>query len=185
MGAAVRFFRWFLNLHFIRSESGANAAEFAMVAMPMAIMTLVILQVGSLFFAYNDIHNAAREGARRLAVQDGVGFGDNTGTLDVDGPVYRCDGTGTAPDPGTVEDIVCGRLAGWDNRVGVSIRANSPAPPADPALGCSEVTVSVVMNMSDAALFSVFGLLAGRQMRAEATMISEYQMTTNEAVCDT
>jgi len=181
----VKFYRWFVMLHFIKSESGANAAEFAMVAMPMAIVTFVIIQVGSLFFAYNDIHNAAREGARRLAVQDGIGFGDNPGILDVDGPVYRCDGTGTAPNPGTVEDIVCNRLAGWDNRVAVSTRANSPTLPADPALGCSEVTVSVVMNMSDAALFSVFGLLAGRQMRADATMVSEYQMITNESVCDT
>ena len=149
----------------------------------MAIMTLVIIQIASLLFAYNDLHNAAREGARRFAVEDNILYGDQTGAVDIDGPALSCVG-GTPPDAGTVEDIVCKRLAGWDKRVEVVARANSPAAPSNVATGCSEVIVTVRMNMADAALFDIFGALTSRTLTAEASMITEYQLVTNQEVCD-
>ena len=69
------------NNRFLRDECGANAAEFAMVVMPMAIFTMVIIEVGALFFSYNALHNAAREGARRLAVHDGIAYGDGSSRI--------------------------------------------------------------------------------------------------------
>ena len=80
---------------FFRDERGANAVEFALVCLPMAILTIAIIEVGALFFAYNDLHNAAREGARRLAVEDGITYGDGTpagfGGWET-GSTFTCDG---------------------------------------------------------------------------------------------
>ena len=89
--------------HFIRSEDGANAAEFAIVALFMSIMTFIIIQVGSLMFVFNDMHNAAREAVRRIAVDESVVIG---------GATLNCVGA-TQPNPMTAEYLACANLVGY------------------------------------------------------------------------
>jgi hypothetical protein len=60
----------------------------------MAIMTLVIFQMGSPVFAYNDVHNAARGVACRFAVEDNIFNGGETGAVDADGSALTCDTSG-------------------------------------------------------------------------------------------
>ena len=52
---------------FLKREGGASAAEFAMVVLPMALITFAIMEVGSLMYVYNSMHNAVREAVRRAA----------------------------------------------------------------------------------------------------------------------
>ena len=167
---------------FLKETNGSGAAEFALVAMPMAILTFVIFQLGSLFFAYNDIHNAAREAARRMAVEDNILYGDGSlATFDGFEPVtFSCDGSGTAPPAGSVEEVACNSLAGWDKRATVTTAAYIAVPPA---VTCNEVVVRVQMAMEDAALFDMFGFMQGRNIVGEASMISEYDLVTGGNVC--
>ena len=169
--------------HFLRDECGANAVEFAMVVLPMAVMTIAIIEVGSLFFAYNDLHNAAREGARRLAVQDLIVFGDGAagdfGAWETDSQ-FTCDSSGTQPGANTVESIVCANLAGWDDRVTVTTAGFAAVPPSQ---NCNEVGVRIETTMANAALFNVFNALDGLTMRVEARMISEYDLAAGGNTC--
>ena len=169
---------------FVASEDGANAVEFALVLMPMVIVSFLVLDVAAVFFAYNDIHNAAREGARKMAVEDGILFGDKSGTsFDVDGPTFTCSGAGLKPDAGTVEKSVCDFLVGWSARIEVSTFAERPKGNAGLGTDCSEVTVKTRMDMGDAALFDFLGLLSGRTMIASATYLSEYDLVDADNRC--
>lgn len=51
-----------------RTDRGANAVEFALVALPLMLLILAIIQFSTWFWAYQTAANAAREGARRYAV---------------------------------------------------------------------------------------------------------------------
>lgn len=175
--------RMFGGRKFLRAEDGAGAAEFALVVLPMTVLTFFIIQAGALFFAYNDLHNAAREGVRRLAVQDGIAYGDGitlvNGTME---PVsFNCGGT---PPAGSVEEVVCNYMAGWDNRVTVTTGAMPVNLVEDPQLNCHEVIVRAEMDMGDASIFGMFGILNGRTLRAEAMMISEYDLVTGNNLCE-
>ena len=72
---------------FRRREDGAAAAEFAMVAWVMGILTFIIMEAGAMMYAYNSMHNAAREAVRRFAVQDGIVY-DTTGLLTYSCQIY-------------------------------------------------------------------------------------------------
>lgn len=52
-----------------RSEEGAAAVEFALVAMILVTLLVGIMQFGYLFFQWNEITHAAREGARWAALE--------------------------------------------------------------------------------------------------------------------
>jgi Flp pilus assembly protein TadG len=52
-----------------RSEEGAAAVEFALVAMILVVLLLGIMQFGYLFYQWNEITHAAREGARWAALE--------------------------------------------------------------------------------------------------------------------
>lgn len=53
-----------------RLDSGAAAAEFALLLPVLLLLFFGIVQYGLMFFTYNNMNNAAREGARALAVGD-------------------------------------------------------------------------------------------------------------------
>lgn len=56
--------------NFLKDDTGAAAVELVF-ALPILLMLLFgIIQFGFIFFIWNDMSNAAREGARRLAVDD-------------------------------------------------------------------------------------------------------------------
>ena len=159
-------------LKFWKSDHGGSAAEFAIVVMPMTLMTLAILEAGSLMYIYNDMNNAAREAARRVAVDESVVIGDSTLT---------CSGA-TNPNPMTAQYLACLALLSWD--VGFETDAEittgkpnglaSAAASATPYSTCDEVTVTVSTTMGQAALFDPFGVLGSRPFNVRATMVMEY-----------
>ena len=51
------------------SEEGAAAVEFALVSMLLIVLLLGIMQFGYLFYQWNEITHAAREGARWAALE--------------------------------------------------------------------------------------------------------------------
>lgn len=168
----LKILRWLLNSNFMKSESGANAAEFAIVVFPMGLMTLAIIEIGSVMFIYNDMHNAAREAARRLAVDESV---------IVSSASLNCLGA-TAPSPMTAQYLACANLVGWT--IGFDVNADfttgkvngysGAAIDSTPYANCKEVTVSISTTMDKVALFNVFGILSGRPLVARATMVTEY-----------
>jgi Flp pilus assembly protein TadG len=52
-----------------RSDEGAAAVEFALVAMILVVLLLGIMQFGYLFYQWNEVTHAAREGARWAALE--------------------------------------------------------------------------------------------------------------------
>lgn len=54
-----------------RGEHGQGLVEFALVFPIMALLLVAIFDLGRLVFAYNDITNAARSGARVAIVNQG------------------------------------------------------------------------------------------------------------------
>jgi Flp pilus assembly protein TadG len=58
--------RWRGLRQFGRDSSGASAVEFAMVAGPLILMLLAILQVGLVYFANFTLENATAQGARLI-----------------------------------------------------------------------------------------------------------------------
>jgi Flp pilus assembly protein TadG len=64
-----------------RSDTGAAAVEFALVSMILILLLLGIMQFGYLFYQWNEITHAAREGARWSAL------GKYAGTVDTEDTV--------------------------------------------------------------------------------------------------
>ena len=137
----------------------------------MTILTLTIVEVGSMFFAYNDMHNTAREAVRRAAVDERLIVDERALPTD---PliVYSCDGSpGVVPAAGTVAAYACNRSAGWikDYEVETEIDTVSEA-----SLSCRTVKVRLSTTLDQLAPFDVFGILAGKTVVTEATMVTEY-----------
>lgn len=55
--------------HFARSESGASMVEFALIAPILFMFLFGIIDFGRALFQYNNLTNAAREGARFAATR--------------------------------------------------------------------------------------------------------------------
>lgn len=53
---------------FVRAERGAAAVEFALVLIPLMVLLLGIIEFGFIFNQQLTVTNAAREGARVLAI---------------------------------------------------------------------------------------------------------------------
>src|SRR3990172_8738153 len=51
---------------FRRDKSGASALEFALVAMPLILLLLAVLEVGLVYFANFSLENAVAQGARLI-----------------------------------------------------------------------------------------------------------------------
>jgi len=58
--------RWRGLRQFGRDPSGASALEFALVAVPLILMLLAVLQVGVVYFANFTLENATAQGARLI-----------------------------------------------------------------------------------------------------------------------
>ncbi len=68
--------------------------EFTFVMMPMIVLVFGIIQFGGILFLKNDMQNAARDAARRMAA----------GYMCFDGGAVQCG----AQTPNYVEDFACG-----------------------------------------------------------------------------
>lgn len=86
-----------------RGESGAAAAEFAIILPVFLALLFGIIQFGSVLFLHNNMVNAAREAARRMAVDESF---DST-----QGEAYAQN-----------------YLAGWS--MTFTVNATAPTPPA-------------------------------------------------------
>ncbi len=93
LGRPVRWCR--VSIPEFLDERGVAAMEFALVLPVLSILLLESIQFGFAFFVQNNMTNAAREGARALAV----------GSVTVGG-ASSCPAAS-----GTAEDVACGFLA--------------------------------------------------------------------------
>lgn len=64
----VRFERPRLRASFSTDERGAALVEFSLVAAMLFALCFGIIQYGLIFFVWNNMYDAARQGARSLAV---------------------------------------------------------------------------------------------------------------------
>ena len=55
-----------------KDDAGAAAVELAFALPILLVLLFGLIQVGFIFFVWNDMNNAAREGARRLAVDSSI-----------------------------------------------------------------------------------------------------------------
>ncbi|MFQ5973293.1 MAG: TadE/TadG family type IV pilus assembly protein [Alphaproteobacteria bacterium] len=147
-------------------ESGAAAAEFALVCVPLVVILFGIVQFGAVLYVYNNMKNAAREGARWYAVgapNADAFFGGNDAAAaaaraqDFLNPTWIT-ATITTPPP-------------VNNTGDPSVDCSNPA---DPDPDC-DVTVTVTAPMGQAALIDLLDLMTsnGFQLVASTTMRRE------------
>jgi Flp pilus assembly pilin Flp len=137
---------------FFRDQDGATAAEFALVTMPMVILTFAIIAFGSLLFIWNEMKGAARESVRCASVADTV----------MDGTAQQCGGHIS----GSAEDIACNILADWWPTFTVSMSQTAVA-------GGNDFDVTITAPMDEAMLVDIFGFAAGRTLSASASIRQE------------
>ena len=145
---------------FISSHSGAAATEFAIVVPLLILCLFSIITFASIFFLQNNMVNAAREGARAMAVID---------TRFTPGPV-RCDdpaADATLDGDGkhSTEYIACAYLTFWGTDFSVNAR--------DCFGGEDEAEVEITLDASQAALMDIFGFFDGKMLTAEVSMRKE------------
>ncbi len=138
---------------------GATAVEFAIVVLPMVIIFVVIVQFGLILYVQNDMQNAAREAARRMAVDDT--------TIFTPGDSVDCS---SGPASGTVAEVACRVMNDWPGVFTVT---------TDTAVivgsDRSEMTVSISTDMGSVGIFDIFGVASGKNLSASTTLRSEYQ----------
>ena len=144
---------------FIRDTNGASAAEFALVVMPMVIIFTVIIQFGFILYTQNNMQNAAREAARRMAVDETTTFTDGDNVL-----------CSSSPSAGTVANVACNAMAGWTGEFTVVTDATVIG-----ATDFAEMTVSISTDMGSVGIFDILGVAAGRNLSAAATHKSEFE----------
>ena len=147
-GSAPRSRVWFARLRrrMIRAvfdHTGAAAVEFAMVMPLLLALLLGIMQWGYVFFVQINMTNAAREGARELAV----------GSATIAG-VSSC----SAAASGTAEYVACDILAGLPS-TSFSVTACDPDN-ADATLcpGADDVAVQVTLPKSQIVIADPFDI---------------------------
>ncbi len=154
---------------FGKNQSGAAGAEFAIVGTLFCVVILVMIQMGVMFYSYNVMQNAARDGARRLAVDNDVY------------PSFPFDGVDCSSNPATttpwslggvrpylsVEAYTCGVLLLFaDAKVRACI--------TDSSVGIVELydaEVVVTANMAEVGILDLFGF--DFTMTASAVMRKE------------
>jgi Flp pilus assembly protein TadG len=67
-GSMVDFFQSKAVSAFLRDEKGATLVEFSLVSLLLFSMCFGIIQYGLMFFVWNNMFDAARQGARSMAV---------------------------------------------------------------------------------------------------------------------
>ena len=142
-------------MHTILDRRGAIAIEFALVVPILLVILLGIVQFGFAFFIQINMTNAAREGARVLAVGEAV-----VGTASADA---NC----TAPTAGTAQAATCARLADTAS-LAYALAACSGAGPlcANP----TTVSVRVRLARTELALADILGLFGSGTMEAQVSM---------------
>lgn len=96
---------------FGRAERGAAAVEFALVLIPLVILLLGIIEFGYIFNQQLTVTNAAREGARVLAITRDAGEAETAAT-------YAAESLQSVPD---VTVGSCPTTGGGDAEVEVSL----------------------------------------------------------------
>ncbi len=144
---------------FFADRSGVSAVEFALVAPVLFIILTGIIQFGYAFFVQISMNNAAREGARELAVK----------SVSVGG-VTSCGSAAT----GTAEHVTCGLLFGV-TKDNATITACNPdngnatfCPDTD-----NDVSVSISIPMAKVAIVDLLGIMGSGTMSAVITMREE------------
>ena len=147
-------------MHTILDRRGGIAIEFALVVPVLLIILLGIMQFGFAFFVQINMTNAAREGARQLAVGEA-----SVGTASADA---SCPATA-----GTAQFVTCSRLA-ETGALGFTLAACNPANPnATLCPGATEVAVRVTIPRTAIALVDIFDVFGAGTMEAQVTMRQE------------
>lgn len=139
---------------FGKRQDGISAVEFSLIALLMCIILFAIIQFGAMFYHYNMMQNAARDGARRLAVDNDLYPGDN-------GSAVTC----AAAQADSIEEYVC----------------NIMDLPSDAATVAACITqdiedvrydaeVVVVAPMDEVSLIDLLGFTEGLNVTAVAVM---------------
>ena len=139
---------------FARDTSGLSAMEFSFVMVPMIIVLFGVIQFGGILFLQNDMHNAARDAARRMASVE-ICFG---------GSAVQC-GSQTS---GSVEDFACNFLSAWTPSFQVTATETNTADGFD-------MQVTIETDMAAAAIVDLLGIFEGRTMSATAILRREYE----------
>ena len=92
---------------FVASESGAAMVEFAFISMILFTMILAFLDFGRALYLYNNLTNAAREGARFAAVQFPDPCADETAIRERAANRIREFNGNWAADPAQYVDVTC------------------------------------------------------------------------------
>ncbi len=135
-----------------KDGSGASAAEFALIVMPMVVLTFAIIEFGSLLFIWNEMKGAARETVRCASVADTF----------IDGGTLQCGGQTV----GSAEDIACNILTNWWPTYTISLSQQV-------VTGGNDFAVTITTPMSEAVLVDLFGIMDGRTLEASASMRQE------------
>ena len=143
---------------FGKNQSGSVATEFAIVGTLFCVLIFVMIQMGMVFYSYGVMQNGARDGARRLAVDDDM-YPSAMGTpVDCDSPAGVYD---AATNP-TVEAYTCSTMLLFaDAQVAACITEDILNIRYD-----AEVVVTTLM--SDVGMFDLFGVANGVTMTATA-----------------
>jgi hypothetical protein len=140
---------------FGKNQSGAVAAEFAIVGTLSCVLIFVMIQMGMMFYSYNVMQNGARDGARRLALDEEMNPAPAGFVNCIPG-----DPTGTA----TVEAYTCEIMQLFANAV---VRA---CITGSEAVGRYDAEVVVTADLGDVGIFDLFDVTSGFTMTASAVM---------------
>jgi len=127
-------------MRLIRGESGAAAVEFALILPVFLLILFAILQFGLLFSVQSSMANAAREEARRIAMDGGSLNGRD------------------------VTASVLDRLAPWPTTFPGGFTVTSSPPAAAPAP--DTVYVEIKFNLSKIAFGWMLSTFSDRQISA-------------------
>src|SRR5687767_3574299 len=83
-----------------RHERGQAVVEFALIVPLLALLTMGVVDFGRIFYSYETLANAAREGARYCALHPGNASGTQSRVNgEVDGTVASVTATGCTNQP--------------------------------------------------------------------------------------
>jgi len=139
---------------FVRDRRGATAMEFTFVMTPMIVLVFGIIQFGGILFLANDMQNAARDAARRMAA----------GYMCFNGSPVQCG----AQNTDYVEDFACRYLSDWTPAFEVTVSETNTNDGTD-------MEVSIRTDMGAAAYVDLLGLFEGRMLSARAVLRREYE----------
>ncbi len=137
---------------------GAVVVEMAIVTPMLIFLFGGIISFGLLFFLHNNMINAARDAARRLAV----------GELTVGGSA-DC----TGPPAGSAEELACDQLSSWASFDFTLAVCNPAVPGPNCIAGSKDVAVEITIPLSDAVLMDVLGLFGSGTVTARVIMRDE------------